>query len=196
MREHWQRLQNFFDEICTRRRQQRAVSHSRQAERAAKSSARSWLLLWMVIRKRRPLVLLRRILAQLLHQNRDGLFKCGSWPWRIACGSCSTSISAQPRNSQLPTIPRIVKTTDGQPRTHRPSTMDSRPVRHQSTPGSFADKRPDLRFSKINGIASPPEPAYSSMIIAFGPKIAASGDGTSCPCRITRNAINCRSDSR
>lgn len=32
-------------------------------------------LLRMVIRKRRTLVLLRRILAQLVHQNRDGLFK-------------------------------------------------------------------------------------------------------------------------
>jgi len=29
----------------------------------------------MIIRKRRPLVLLRRILAQLLHQNRDSFFK-------------------------------------------------------------------------------------------------------------------------
>ena len=29
----------------------------------------------MIVRKRRPLVLLRRVLAQLLHQNRDGLFK-------------------------------------------------------------------------------------------------------------------------
>ena len=37
---------------------------------------------------------------------------------------------------------------------------------------------PTAAFRKYHGIASPPEPAYSLMIIAFGPKIAAVGDGT------------------
>ena len=43
---------------------------------------------------------------------------------------------------------------------------------------------PTAAFRKYHGIASPPEPAYSLMIIAFGPKIAAVGDGTISPSRV------------
>jgi hypothetical protein len=76
MRERWQRLQNFFDEICTLDEDNKGrLAIPVKPSALQNPPARSWLLLWMVIRKRRPLILLRWILAQLLHQNSDGLFK-------------------------------------------------------------------------------------------------------------------------
>ena len=51
---------------------------------------------------------------------------------------------------------------------------------------------PIFASRKYHGSASPPEPAYSLMIIAFGPKIAPTGVTKSSPSRVAHLFINVR----
>ena len=124
----------------------------------------------VVIRKRAVCRFLRRVFADLVQRNLDCFFKL-----RVTALPPEFRIEIDldiRRNALILDVEFTLSIAERNTRSRDRTAIDQRRITvdaDKAAPRAFADQLSDLCRRKSHGIRSPPEPAYSLIIIVFGP---------------------------